>query len=213
MAADRLPHRKQPAARLLLLVVLALAHLGLGFWLDRHHAAASRVARREPIQLRLDLPAPRPRAAPPPAANIEAPRLPLPLVVPIELPRFEIAPAFSPPTQPPSPDAANAAAQARPAPLNLALPSAPSLPASAPLPYKNPALSDPRANTRRADIGTRMADTLGTDQSLREESLGPGRHRFKQGSTCVETAESRIGQIDPMGATMRGSPQLVTNCK
>ncbi|WP_198937940.1 hypothetical protein, partial [Pelomonas sp. KK5] len=105
-------------------------------------------------------------------------------------------------------DAVPAPAAARPAPLNLALPAAP--PASAPL--RNPALDDPRANTRRASLETRIANTVG-DGALHEEALGPGRNRFRQGSSCVETAQSRIAQIDPMNETMRGSPRLVTPCK
>jgi hypothetical protein len=194
-------------SRWLLLVPLALLHLGLAFWLNGRHAAPP--AKSRLTVLRLDLA----RAVPPrprPAMPVE-PRLPLPVVLPIEPPRVD---GFNPQTQPAAP--AQSAESTRPAPLaplNLALPVPPQAPASAPKVDRNPALTDPRANTRRANFATRMADTLGTDPTLREESLGPGKHRFKQGSTCVETAESRIGQIDPFSATMRGSPQLVTSCK
>ena len=97
-----------------------------------------------------------------------------------------------------------------PAPaLNLALPTRP---ASAPERH-NPALSDPRANSPRLDAGARMAAALGSDPQLQEESLGGGRHRFRQGGKCVETAELRVQQLDPYNASMSVAPRLVTSCK
>ena len=207
-----LPRSGRPGFKGLLLVLLALAHLGLGVWLNKRPVNARKPPAAGIAVLRLDLERRPDRSLQAQPAPLILPRLPLPVVVPIEPPRIEIS-NFNPLTQPPSSPQPAAAEAARPAPLNLAFPATPARPASASEPWRNPALSDPRANTGRADYATRMADTLGTDQSLRQEDLGPGRHRFRQGTTCVETAESRIAQIDPMGATMRGAPQLVTTCK
>ena len=122
-------------------------------------------------------------------------------------PQFNIGAAPATPQTPPPQTGGLAPSRT---PLNLALPSQAASSADR---SRNPALSDPRANTQRPDYATRMAATLGTDESLREESFGNGQHRFRQGTHCVETADSRIGQIDPFSATMRPSPQLVHECR
>ncbi|WP_320421649.1 hypothetical protein [Roseateles agri] len=203
--------RTRPA-RWLLLLPLALAHLLLALWLNGRHLAASRGAPPQALSIvRLDMETPRP---PPPKLqppSVEA-RLPLPVVVPIDPPRLDDAPpppnAITP-TQTATPRSAAAAEAARPAPLNLALPPAP----SASQPWRNPALADPRANTQRADYAARMADTLGTDTSLREQQLSNGTTRFRQGTECVEVSESRIGNIDPFNNSMRPTPRVAHPCR
>jgi len=207
--------RTRPA-RWLLLLPLALAHLLLALWLNGRHLATPRSTPLQALSIvRLDMETPRP---PPPklqAPNVE-PRLPLPVVVPIDPPRLDdLAPPPNAitPTQTDTPHSAAAADAARPAPLNLALPSAvPPAPAAS-QPWRNPALADPRANTQRADYAARMADTLGTDTTLREQQLSNGTVRLRQGTQCVEVSESRIGNIDPFNNSMRPTPRVTHPCR
>ena len=209
--APKMMPRTRPA-RWLLLLPLALAHVLLALWLSGRHAPAPRGTQPQALNIvRLDLETPRrppPRPQPP---SVEA-RLPLPVVVPIEPPRLEdVAPAPNAitPTQTATPRSAAAADAARPAPLNLVLP--PAQPASQP--WRNPALADPRANTRRPNYAARMADTLGTDTTLREQELSNGTTRLRQGTECVEVSESRIGNIDPFNNSMRPTPRVAHPCR
>jgi hypothetical protein len=77
---------------------------------------------------------------------------------------------------------------------------------------RNPALSDPRANTVRLGLGERMARTIGSDERLLEEARGDGRRRVRQGTTCLDVHPSRAGVIDPIGQSERPNPALVGAC-
>lgn len=115
-------------------------------------------------------------------------------------------PAAAPVTEGPH-DASHA--RTPPAPLNLALPSAPQRAASQP-----PAAwarQDPRVNTTRPRED-RMAQTLGTDLQLRETALNDGARRWQRGTGCLQTRPSRDSQINAQSEVARRQPQLGEPC-
>jgi len=67
------------------------------------------------------------------------------------------------------------------------------------------------AHSETPDRDARLAQTLGTDTSLREEDRGAVR-RFRRGSTCVDTRATRESQINPFGAAAGMVPRLVEPC-
>ena len=71
---------------------------------------------------------------------------------------------------------------------------------------------DPRSNSRRPDMGERMAVALGSDPSLREEIINPGHRRFRQGSTCIYVNDTRDSQLHPFDEKTRGA-KLASPCK
>ncbi len=108
----------------------------------------------------------------------------------------------------PTPSSAEAPLAAASSPLNLALPTTAA-------PDRSPALAavrDPRGNTQRADFGERMALALGSDPSRREEIIGPGHRRIRQGSSCYDVNDSRDSQINPFDERTRGN-KLISTCK
>lgn len=197
--------------RLATLAPVLLLHL-LALWLL---AEQLRRDERAPTRSRivLDLPVLERRAPPPPPTM---PAMQSPPVHRIEPPSWSEAP----PAMVVAPDAgaapvpteASAAARAGTRPsLNLALPAPPA--ASSPARPRNPALSDPRANTQRPDYAARMAATLGTDETMREDGFADGRIRVRQGTSCVEHSEARIQQLDPFNASVNRLPRSSTACK
>ncbi|MFY7864544.1 hypothetical protein [Roseateles sp.] len=95
--------------------------------------------------------------------------------------------------------------------LNLSLPARPAS-AAANSPAQMAAL-DPRGNTRRPDMGARMAEALGSDPSLREEVINPGHRRFRQGSTCIDVNDTRDSQLNPFDESARMGAKLMSKCK
>jgi hypothetical protein len=91
------------------------------------------------------------------------------------------------------------AAGAAPAPLDLTLPRQP----HAPWRERNPALDDPRSNTRPpAAVEARIAAALG-DGRWQVERLDHDRVRYRSGSLCVIATRSRAGQIELAGGAFR----------
>jgi hypothetical protein len=77
---------------------------------------------------------------------------------------------------------------------------------------RHPALDDPRANHAAESPGERFARTLGTDDRLVEEWRGEGRHRVRQGTSCVDVKVARDAQLDPYNQNYRPAPRLVERC-
>lgn len=95
--------------------------------------------------------------------------------------------------------AADAASGAAPATLDLTLPRQP----HAPWRERNPALDDPRSNTRPpAAVEARIAAALG-DGRWQVERLDHDRVRYRNGSLCVIATRSRAGQLDLAGGAFR----------
>ena len=95
--------------------------------------------------------------------------------------------------------AAPAASGAAPATLDLTLPRQP----HAPWRERNPALDDPRSNTRPpAAVEARIAAALG-DGRWQVERLDHDRVRYRNGSRCVIATRSRAGQIELAGGAFR----------
>jgi hypothetical protein len=95
--------------------------------------------------------------------------------------------------------AAAAASGAVPATLDLTLPRQP----HAPWRERNPALDDPRSNTRPpAAVEARIAAALG-DGRWQVERLDHDRVRYRSGSVCVIATRSRAGQLELAGGAFR----------
>lgn len=77
---------------------------------------------------------------------------------------------------------------------------------------RHPAMDDPRANRALESPGDRFARTLGTDDRIVEEWRGEGRHRVRQGTSCVDVKVARDAQLDPYNQNYRPTPRLVGQC-
>jgi hypothetical protein len=75
---------------------------------------------------------------------------------------------------------------------------------------RNQALQDPRSNTPRTTPEQRMSAAF--DTRVIEESLGDGRRRIRQGSSCVIVTPSRAAQINPFDDRSARTPSLVSPC-
>jgi hypothetical protein len=94
----------------------------------------------------------------------------------------------------------------QPRPLDLTVRRGSPVPPEA----RNPALQDPRANTARTTPEQRMSAAFDTREI--EESLGDGRRRIRQGSSCVIVTPSRAAQINPLDEQSARTPSLVSAC-
>jgi hypothetical protein len=90
------------------------------------------------------------------------------------------------------------AASAAPTRLNLSLPRG----ASAPWRQRSAALDDPRSNSVRATMETRLGAAMG-DGNWVEERIDNDRVRFRRGNECVEVVRTRAGQIDLANGAFR----------
>ena len=107
--------------------------------------------------------------------------------------------------------AAEPASAPKPAPLDLPW-RRPQTAASAPLTAGDLLRNDPR-QPPPLTRDERLARTLGTDTTLREEVLEGGKRRFRSGRGCVETRPTRAAQLDPFNQSVRPTPQLVEGCR
>lgn len=105
-------------------------------------------------------------------------------------------PSATPAPTPPLPEPAAAPEPTRSTTLRLALPLGA---ASAP---RNPALSDPRANTHRLTFEEKIAQAMGGEH-WEEERMGDGRTLFRRGDTCFNVYQSRLATIDPMNESAK----------
>ena len=164
--------------------------------------------------------APRTGATPtqPPTAprpvRAATPALPLPAMAPVRaqaitwpLAAPESAPAPGPDE---SPGAAPAPAPATP--LNLALPG-PARGASAPWRdrsyQRNPALDDPRSNSPKPTLESRIAAALGGSDQITEYRLEDGSVRLRRGNSCVMVRPNRASTLDPFNASAQFRPRLI----
>jgi hypothetical protein len=219
----------------LLLHLALLGGLSAGFWWPRDEPApGARAPESQPepepehvTWLRLfpaetaarpaAAPAPRPATAPQPALP-SLPRRAQPAAaqalswVPPTAPVAEASPAAAPaPAPAPAPAAAAGAALEAPRPLNLSLP--PSLPRPASAPWRNPALNDPRSNTRTLTLEARLARLMGPgDGPVSEEALPDGSRRFRRGTQCVVVRPSRAGTLDAFNQSVSPKAQQVDSC-
>lgn len=154
-------------------------------------------------------PAPtRPPLRPPPPQPLATPALPLPLPAAPAKPQAITLP---PPAPAPADNPAPAPPPAASAPLNLALPGAGGG-ASAPWRRSNPALDDPRSNTPRATLDSRIAAALGGSDQITEFRLEDGSVRFKRGNSCVVARPNRASTLDPFNASAQQRPRLLDSC-
>ena len=198
--------------------VLLLGALHLQAWQDRGPPALT----QQPLIVWLqgaprpnaappqDLPAPRPVLPAAPAlplpvrpatpANPQAITLPLPVPMPMPVP-------LEAPTTAPAPTAS--------APLNLALPSR-QRGASAPWGgagvERNPALDDPRSNSPKPTLESRIAAALGGSDQITEYRLEDGSVRLKRGNSCVVVRPNRASTLDPFNASAQFRPRLIDRC-
>lgn len=210
------PARPAPAARPAVLVAVLLAHAGLwwvaqapGVWRERRPPPPS----APPLQVRLFVPAPpAPDEArlPPPAPR--QPPMPVPLAAPavggISAPEAPALQWVAPPSAP-QPAAA-------PPPPAAAAPLLLDLPRRASAPTRSPALDDPRANTRRQTLESRIAGATGGDTDTggpwTEEPLAGGLMRIRRGRECWIVAPNRDGQLDPFNQSATSKPRAATAC-
>jgi hypothetical protein len=152
---------------------------------------------------------PPPNERPPATA---APRLPSPAIRPPAISPDTVL-SDEPPTAPavaPTPAAELQPAPAEPPRTTLRLTLPPGYAASTAA-ARNPALSDPRSNSVKPTLESRIANAAAVTGEWVEERTSDGRTRRRRGDTCVETQESRIASIDrfnqnvaPRGAAMTG---------
>ena len=210
------PARPAPAARSAVLAAVLLAHVGLwwvaqalGVWRERQPPTAA----APPLQVRLFVPAPLPT---------DEARLPLPAPRPPPVP----APLAPPPVGSTAIPEAPALQWIAPAPAPAA-PAAPPLAAAAPAlvldlprrasaPARSPALDDPRANSRRPTLESRIAGATGgatdTGGAWTEEPLADGLMRIRRGRECWIVAPNRDGQLDPFNQSTTAKPRAATAC-
>ena len=198
--------------------LLLLGAWRLQAWQDRGLPAQSQA----PLIVWLQA-APRPDARPTRALPVPRPALPatpaqpLPAMAPARaqaitwpLPAPEPAPTPAPAE---SPVAAPAPAHA--APLNLALPSR-QRGASAPWRgagvERNPALDDPRSNSPKPTLESRIAAALGGSDQITEYRLEDGSVRLKRGNSCVVVRPNRASTLDPFNASAQFRPRLIDRC-
>ena len=166
--------------------------------------------------------APRPRAMP--AQPVPTPRLPLPVVpvVPVvpavPVPRIARASpqAITPPVATPLPALAEASAvpasQSAAAPLNLALPGRNRAAPAAGYDERNPALDDPRSNTPKPTLESRIVAALGGSDQITEYRLEDGSLRLKRGNSCVVVRPNRDGVLDPYNNSTRQRLRVLDSC-
>lgn len=198
-----MPRRAERAA----LAALVLLLHGLLWWAWPRSPAHERgmprdAAAQAPLSVRLLAPDP----APAPPAVPQAAAAPTRSAAPRAPARASPAPAITvEPTVPPAAAAAQAAASA-PHELVLTLPSAVASPRSPSL--RDQWRSDPRANTPRASVESRIAALNGPDR-WEAEPMDATRTRWRRNGKCIEVHVARNAQIDPYNQSFSPTPKLV----
>lgn len=213
---------KRAATRPAALLAALAGHALLLAWLAAALAPSPRghdaPATRPPLLwLQAPPPAARPPAVPPPATAARVPAATPPLratarpatpppAAPVALPAGEpVTAAITVPA--PTAAAAPASAASAPPPLDLRLrPAGVRHAPAAALARDDPRLPAPRT---RED---RLADALGTDTRLREQTLADGSRQLRRGSACVRAHTARDAQLDPFNQSTRPTPALVGAC-
>lgn len=169
------------------------------------------VAQRAPLVVRLIAALPRPAtpAAKPPATRppLQAPHARASTVEP---PRAALGQAIT--LAPPAPDGAAPAASVPRAAAKLDLGLPPRVAgASAPRSMREQMLNDPRSNSPRATVESRVAAVAGSVDIV-EERMDATRMRVRQRGACVEVHVSRNAQIDPFNQSVSPTPKIVKPC-
>jgi hypothetical protein len=102
------------------------------------------------------------------------------------------------------------AAASQPKALDLTLPSAvasPRLPS-----LRDQGLNDPRSNTPRATVESRIAATSGPDR-WEAEPMDDTRTRWRRNGKCIEVHVARNAQIDPFNQSFAPTPKAVKDCE
>ena len=73
---------------------------------------------------------------------------------------------------------------------------------------KDQVLNDPRANSPRRTVETRVADVSGTN-AMTEERMDDTKTRFRQNGACIEVHVSRDAQTHPWNQNHSPTPKLV----
>jgi hypothetical protein len=198
-----MPRRAERAA---LAAIVLLLH-GLLWWAWPRNTTHERgtppdAPAQAPLSVRLLAPDPPP--APPAAPRVAgaparstAPRAPARASSPLAI---TVAP-----TAPPAAAATEAAASA-PRELELTLPSAVASPRSPSL--RDQVRSDPRSNTPRATVESRIAALNGPDR-WEAEPMDATRTRWRRNGKCIEVHVARNAQIDPYNQSFSPTPKLV----
>ncbi len=134
--------------------------------------------------------------------------LPVPSTVPTaaaELDKPSAAASMAPPAGPSSAPPASA-------PLNLALPRDSLAARRGQGGERNPALEDPRSNSPRASLESRIAAALGGSDQITEFRMQDGSVRLQRGQACVVVRPSRDSSLDPFNAAAQQRPRLVDRC-
>lgn len=69
----------------------------------------------------------------------------------------------------------------------------------------------PRAEPKPRSVESQLSNDL-ADGPLREEALGNGRLRLRQGRRCVELRDARMAQIDPFNQSVSPLPKQAEDC-
>jgi hypothetical protein len=198
-----MPRRAERAA---LAAIVLLLHLLLWWaWprsLPPERGTPPDAAAQAPLSVRLLKagPAPAPPAAPQATAapaRTAAPRAPA-----------SPSPALAITVEPTAPPAAAPAETAASAPrqLELTLPSAVASPRSPSL--RDQWRSDPRSNTPRASVESRIAALNGPDH-WEAEPMDATRTRWRRNGKCIEVHVARNAQIDPYNQSVSPTPKVV----
>jgi hypothetical protein len=105
-----------------------------------------------------------------------------------------------------SPELAASAPAATPRELELSLPRAVAAPAQQTM--KDQMRNDPRANSPRRSIETRVAEVSGTT-AMTEERMDDTKTRLRQNGSCIEVHVSRDAQTNPWNQNHAPTPKLV----
>jgi hypothetical protein len=141
--------------------------------------------------------APRPPTAPRARAPSAAPALSLQSAAAPSPQAITLQAATPPPPTASAPDSRA---------LELALPRAAAAPAARSM--KDQMLNDPRANSPKPSVDTRVAAVAGTPE-LVEERIDATRTRFRRNGQCVEVHVSRNAQLDPWNQSHLPTPKIV----
>jgi type IV secretory pathway VirB10-like protein len=196
------------AERAPVVVMVLLAHAAL-LWAWRFAATP---APRERVQdeprsvtlLRLIEARPREPQLQPPRAPA-APRSPA-TTTRLSVPRPDAAPPPVAPLAITVPAAAEPAASPLPRALDLSLPRAEAAPAQRTM--NDQMRNDPRANSPRTNIESRVAAVAGSS-AMTQERMDDTKTRFRQHGECIEVHVSRDAQTNPWNQNHSPTPKIV----
>jgi hypothetical protein len=196
-----MPRRVERAA---LAAAVLLLHLLL--WSAWQHPPArmrgSPSAAQAPLSVRLLMLDPAPAQRTEPQAVTAPGRSAAPRAA--ALPQRALAITAAPEADPAA--AAPAPAASAPRDLDLTLPSAVASPRSPSL--REQTLNDPRSNTPRASVESRIAALNGPDR-WEAEPMDATRTRWRRNGKCIEVHVARNAQIDPYNQSFSPTPKAV----